>query len=179
MDERLIIEVNRGEYLRELVVSVLLAAIAVFLCFFRIDFFAQYQFLNWIIRIICVAAAIVFTYRTIMFIIKILSSKPLLIVDENGVTDNTTPLSLGFVEWADVRGIYLEGQVGTHTIEIDIENEEKYISKLSQRKQAVLYNGVYSDCATISIDLGLTEEDCQDLVGRMQQIFDEYKKEKK
>lgn len=41
---------------------------------------------------------------------KLFDTTPALIIDENGITDNTTTAALGFVAWKDIAGIRKYGK---------------------------------------------------------------------
>lgn len=63
--------------------------------------------------------------------------KELLIVDEKGITDNTSAISLGLIDWADIKRVYIDEVLENRFIELEIENEEKYLNNLPwiKRKQ--------------------------------------------
>jgi len=82
-------------------------------------------FLVIIVGIICAAvgvvACILSAYRLL------LSSKPGLIVDLNGIFDNSTPASLGLVKWNEITDIRESDQAGY--INIFVKNPREFIDR--------------------------------------------------
>lgn len=82
--------------------------------------FKQEIFLiGFICVIFCAPAAAFIAY-------KIFSSKPGLIIDEEGITNNSTFAS-GFIKWADITDITMERISSSVYIMIHINNAEEYI----------------------------------------------------
>lgn len=81
--------------------------------------------------VVCVYAAVILTKRLI-------NAKPLIIADESGFTDNST--TIGFVPWRDVKRIYMVTMKHNKLIQVEVENHEEYLDRLSglNRKAAEL-----------------------------------------
>jgi len=71
-------------------------------------------------------------------IIKLFDKKARLIIDSNGITDNTNATSIGLIEWPDITGIRTNQVMATKFLLIDIEDSEKYIKKAKNGIRAKL-----------------------------------------
>jgi hypothetical protein len=69
---------------------------------------------------------------------KILNKKIGLIIDSNGITDDTNLTSIGLIEWNDIIEIRTEQIMTTKFLLIDVNNPEKYIGKAKNGIQSFL-----------------------------------------
>lgn len=60
--------------------------------------------------------------------------KAILVVDEKGVTDNSSSISFGFIPWGDIDEVRVDAVFGNNCIELLLNNENDYIAKLSGLK---------------------------------------------
>lgn len=65
---------------------------------------------------------------------KLFDPTPALIIDGNGVTDNTTPAAVGFIPWKDVAGIRKYDMLPEEFIVINLKNPDDYIEELGNLK---------------------------------------------
>ena len=73
---------------------------------------------------------------------KMFDKSPGLCIDENGIWDNSSGVSVGHITWRDVLGIRKVSVSGTRFLLIDVHNPEKYINtaKGGIKKQAMKAN---------------------------------------
>ncbi|MFD2588920.1 MULTISPECIES: STM3941 family protein [Flavobacteriaceae] len=73
---------------------------------------------------------------------KMFDKKPGLSIAENGIWDNSSGVSVGLIEWADVLGIRKVNSSGTRFLLIDVNNPEEYINnaKGAIKRQAMKAN---------------------------------------
>jgi len=64
---------------------------------------------------------------------KLLDKSPGLVIDKNGIVDNSHGGSLGLIKWADIKGISTQGMMGTKFLLIHVNNPEHYIEKANGR----------------------------------------------
>ena len=77
-----------------------------------------------VVGIICVALFGIFSF----FIFKKVFDKRFgLIIDKNGITDNSNASSIGLIKWADITGIRVLEVVNQKFVMIDVSNPEQYI----------------------------------------------------
>jgi len=79
---------------------------------------------------------ILFIPMAIYSIIKFLDKKVGLIIDENGITDNSSATSIGLIEWNDITEIRIANT--PKFILINVKNPEKYINKTKNKMKAML-----------------------------------------
>lgn len=81
------------------------------------------------IRFLGIAGIVFFGLAGIYGIIKLFDKKAGLIIDSSGITDNTSAVSIGLIEWSDILGIRTEQIMSTKFLLIDVENPKKYLDK--------------------------------------------------
>lgn len=104
------------------------------------DYIIRYRMFNnpEMIRIIGIMATVFFGTGVFYGIKKLLDKKVGLIIDSNGITDNSNASSIGLIEWNDISDIRTEQVMSTKFLLIDIVNPEKYIGKAKNGIQARL-----------------------------------------
>ncbi|RXP48127.1 hypothetical protein EC396_12855 [Lutibacter sp. HS1-25] len=90
------------------------------------------------IRIIGIVATLFFGIAGIYGIKKLFDKKIGLIIDSKGITDNSSALSIGLIEWEDINRINLTRVNSIDFLMIIVKNPEKYIGKATNRIQARL-----------------------------------------
>ena len=91
-----------------------------------------------IIRIGGIVGILFFGAAGIYGIKKLFDKKIGLIIDSNGITDNSNASSIGLIEWNDISDIRTKQVMSTKFLLIDIVNPEKYIGKAKNGIQARL-----------------------------------------
>jgi hypothetical protein len=91
-----------------------------------------------VVKSVGIIASIFFGATGIYGIRKIFDNKVGLIIDENGITDNSNASSIGLIEWNDISEIKTEQVMSTKFLLIEIENPEKYIAKAKNKMKARL-----------------------------------------
>ena len=71
-------------------------------------------------------------------IVKLFDKKIGLIIDSDGITDNSNASSIGLIEWNDITEIRTKQIMSTKFLLIDIVKPEKYIGKAKNGMQAKL-----------------------------------------
>jgi len=105
------------------------------------------------IEIVGYACIIFFGACAIVGAYKLFDNKLGLIIDENGITDNSSGVSLGFVKWDDISGTGVK-QIGRQRfLLIYIKNADHYIDEQSnwlKKKMIVMNYKMYKTPITIS-----------------------------
>ena len=91
-----------------------------------------------IIRIGGIVGVLFFGAAGIYGIKKLFDKKVGLIIDSNGITDNSNASSIGLIEWKDISDIRTKQVMSTKFLLIDIVNPKKYIGKAKNGIQARL-----------------------------------------
>jgi hypothetical protein len=91
-----------------------------------------------LIQIIGIVGILFFGAAAIYGLTKIFDKKIGLILDSNGITDNSNASSIGLIEWNDILGIRTKQVMSTKFLLIDIVNPEKYLGKAKNGIQSRL-----------------------------------------
>ncbi len=82
-----------------------------------------------VIKSVGIIASLFFGATGIYGIKKLFDKKVGLIIDKNGITDNSNASSIGLIEWNDISKIKTEQVMSTKFLLIGVKNPEKYIGK--------------------------------------------------
>ena len=103
-------------------------AVLVFWLFINFEKYIPQELFKFRITIIVVLLAL-FIFAFSLLLKQIFSNKPSLILDDNGLTDNTGVLSVGFIPWENINGIKeAENSFKIKLLIILLKNPEEYIS---------------------------------------------------
>ncbi len=129
-----------------------------------------------LIRVIGVVAIGFFGAVCIYGIKKLIDKKVGLIIDSNGITDNSNASSIGLIEWNDITNIRTIRIMSTKFLLIDIVNPEKYIGKAKNRIQARLMKANMNMYETpLSITSNTLKYDFNELEKLIQSEFEKNK----
>lgn len=90
------------------------------------------------IRFAGIAAFFFFGAASVYGLKKLFDKTIGLIVDENGITDNSNASSVGLIEWIDITEIRTEQVMSTKFLLIFISNTEKYLDRVNGFKRKLL-----------------------------------------
>ena len=119
-----------------------------------------------------------FGFGTLFFIVRTIKNKDLIVVDEYGITDNTSAISLGFISWEDIVDIHVSNVVvkkhNEMFISVALSDEEKYLERISPIKRAVIRANMNMGFPAVNITLkscGISNEEfCEKLLEYKQNI---------
>lgn len=72
---------------------------------------------------------------------KLLDPSPGLVLDERGLTDNSTASSVGFIPWSEISGFQVGTTQGQRILYVLVREPERYIASASPFKRALLKVG--------------------------------------
>ncbi|MGJ1285084.1 STM3941 family protein [Sphingobacterium spiritivorum] len=120
------------------------------------------------IRIIGFSAIVFFGGACFFIGRKLFDNKPGLIIDENGITDNTNATSVGLIEWTDITGIEIAQVMSNKFLIIHISTPEKYLSRAKNmfaKKSMQMNNKTYgSPISIISQSLKIDFKELENLI---------------
>ena len=91
-----------------------------------------------IIRIGGITAVLFFGTASVYGIRKLFDKQMGLIIDEEGIIDNTNASSLGLIKWADIKNIKTEQVASTKFLLIYTKNPDKYFNKVKGFKRKLM-----------------------------------------
>ena len=115
--------------------SFILAIIAILSLFVHFDINI---ILEIIMKIILSFGVFFFGYAGIYLIRRMKNNKEMLIINNKGITDNSSAISIGFIPWEEIEDAYIGSSVGNEFIELKIKNEEKYLKNLPFFKKLLI-----------------------------------------
>ena len=91
---------------------------------------------------IAVSGIVFFGFLGVMYLFKLRDRKPGLVIDENGIIDNSGGLAAGFIPWTDIEKISIEKVMKQQFLVIAVKNPEFYIDnqKSLLKKKGMQYN---------------------------------------
>jgi|SRR5690625_3432476 len=95
-----------------------------------------------IIRISGIVGVCFFGIGIVFIVRKLFDNKPGLIIDQDGITNNTNVANMGLIEWADIAGIEKKQVMSTEFLILHTDNPQKYINRTKNvvAKQAMNMN---------------------------------------
>lgn len=82
-----------------------------------------------VIQVVGIAGVVFFGLCLVFIARKLFDNKPGLIIDLNGITDNSNAIGIGLIEWKDITAIKTTQIVSTQFLTIHINKPEKYIER--------------------------------------------------
>lgn len=103
------------------------------------------------------AAAILFFGFTLVYsVIKLVDKKPGLVIDKDGIFDNSTATAVGLIPWNDIKGVSTVKVMKQEFVVISVNNPDHYISKQKNvlKRKSMEYNrNNYGSPITISANV--------------------------
>ena len=126
-------------------------------------------------KAILVIGFLFFGYCSFYYLKRAKSGKDILIVDEKGVTDNSSALAFGFIPWMDIDNIYIDSSMGNEFIELVLNNEEYYLKKLHGLKKLVVLGNKKMKHQPVCITLNSTGISPSTLLAKIYEMFEQSK----
>lgn len=96
-----------------------------------------------LLRLLGIASVLFFGILTIYAIKKLLGNPIGLVIDEDGITDNTNAAGVGLIKWADITRLERVQVKSTKILLVHISNPEEYLEKTKGFKK-LLIKGNYN-----------------------------------
>ena len=121
-----------------------------------------------IIRISGIASIAFFGLCLIFIFRKLFDKKPGLIIDENGIFNNSNVTNMGLVDWHDITKIEKKQIMSTKFLILLVNNPEKYINRtkniISKQAMNMNYKTYGSPISITSNSLKINFEDLEKLI---------------
>lgn len=121
-----------------------------------------------IIRITGIASICFFGLCLIFIARKLFSNRPGLIIDTNGITNNTNAIDIGLIEWKDITGVEVKQVMSNRFLILHTNNPEKYIDRTKNAIAKLAMNMNYKTCGSpitiISNSLKIDFNDLEKLI---------------
>ena len=113
------------------------------------------SFMKVFTKISSIIAIIFFGFASVYALIKLFDNKPALVINENGIIDNSSSTSAGLIKWENIVSISITeifGIFGQKILSIEINNADEIITKQGILKKILmkLNNNFYKSPIQIS-----------------------------
>ena len=107
--------------------------------------FVNFSTRNEIIVFIAgILGVVVFGVASVFLFIKLFDKKAGLVINNQGIIDNTNSSSMGLISWPEITKIYKKKVISTEILIIEIRNPEEYIQKANGLKKLGLKQNLKS-----------------------------------
>lgn len=179
----IVVEGKKSKYILAIVCGALFSLLCVFVLF--VDITEGYgrvarlarnsEFAYFAIKALFAVGILFFAFSAFWLYKKMKEAKPIMTVDENGITDNSSAIAFGFIPWSDIAMIGIEKLNGKDTIAVTLKNEDAYIEKLSAFKQHAVRANIAMGYPPVMIQLGLSSVKVEEVLSSMRSIVDKIK----
>lgn len=151
----------------------------VVLCYYLFKYpedFTSYRYRNpKVAKVVGAIGMFFFSIILIYIPIKLFDKKPGLIIDEKGIFDNSSAVTVGFIEWSDVKSLKTISINSTKLLLICMYNPEKYMDGFNKVKRVMLKtnNRIYG--TPISINATGLKINFKNLEELITEKFQQYK----
>ncbi|MGQ1944500.1 STM3941 family protein [Ornithobacterium rhinotracheale] len=119
------IEVKKSKIWRALIGSLFFVSISIWILSAPENAFFRSVFA----KIIAYSGLVFFGLVGIIALIQLFSKKSALIINEKGITDNTTMVSLGFIPWAEIQQIQTTNAMNQRFLMIILKDPKRIIAR--------------------------------------------------
>ncbi len=142
----------------------IISAFGIFIFFQDMDLVIQI-----ILKMILFIGILFFGYGGFYFLKRMKTNKEMLIINKEGITDNTSAISLGFIPWEEIEDIYVDGVLGNNFIELKIKNEEKYLKNISFIKKMLINSNKKMGHQIVCITLNTTNYSINEVLEKIKE----------
>ncbi len=97
-----------------------------------------------LIQTVGISATIFFGFCAVFAFKKLFDKKYGLIINENGIVDNSNATSVGLIKWTDIVGVRIEEVYSQKFMLIDVKNPEEYIEQKKGKAGKVAMKANYN-----------------------------------
>ena len=140
------------------------------------EYFISFKFRSpQFIRIVGIITVCLFSLAWLYIIPKLFDRKPGLILDEKGITDNSSFISVGLILWKDIVSIRTGKIKSNKFLIIDVCNPEKYVKGYGKVKTLLLKANIRLYGTPLSISSNGLKYNFKNLEKLIQTEFEKYK----
>lgn len=104
-----------------------------------------------VVRLIGIASIVLFGALGIYGLTKLFDKRIGLTINENGITDNTSAISLGLINWTDISAIETQQVMSTKFLLIFVTHPDEYLNRATGLKKKLLQANMKSYGTPLSI----------------------------
>lgn len=128
---------------------------------------------NIINGIISILGAIFFGSALIYTIKSLVKPKPMMIINNDGIMDNSTATSIGFIPWSTIVSFKVEKHFGTKYIGVEVNNTEELLRTLPLLKKLNVKFNIRTNSAPLLINIGSScALECDEVLAILNEQFE-------
>ncbi len=163
------IPLSKLKMIRAMGGSAIFVALGCWMCFFDFADYLEGRTLHDLIPVIGALSISFFGVILIFLVIRSTDKRPGLVVDEHGITDHSSLMSVGLIEWADIEGIRLRETAGQSFVLVILHDPEKYVlAQKSGIKRFFMKMNKRSYGTPVNLSAGLLDIRFRDLFSLLQ-----------
>lgn len=85
----------------------------------------QSKLIFYVFKVVGIISVLYFGYICIYLIKRSSDNRPLVIVNKEGIYDNSSATAVGFIPWSNIENMYIKTSVGNKFIQINLKNKIK------------------------------------------------------
>ncbi|MBX9790099.1 MAG: hypothetical protein K2Y37_14375 [Pirellulales bacterium] len=125
--EAIAIPLSKGKILLLLFGSIAFVAISIWMWSYASE---QQRYNPLSVQAVAVAGVLFFGACAIYSAMKFIDTKPGLVIDQQGIVDNSNAAAVGRVSWRDIVGLSVTTIAGQRMLTIELANPQQYIERL-------------------------------------------------
>ncbi|MCP4537205.1 MAG: PH domain-containing protein [Chloroflexi bacterium] len=118
-----------------------------------------------VLRVLGILLAVIFTGMLVIQVRRLFDSGPQLVISDAGIDYRRSWIGEGIIPWDDIRDLYLWQSQRNVFIGIELEDREKYLSRLSTYKQKMFLANAKAGYPDVAISF-------QDLTPSLNEVFE-------
>lgn len=108
----------------------LFASVFVVACaYFATHSGSQTRYSPAFVRIVCGAGVLLFGAAAVLGVVRLLGSRPGLVIDRRGIDDRTHLAAIGRVDWADVSGLRIVKARWNNSLVVELRDPERFAQR--------------------------------------------------
>ncbi len=130
-----------------------------------------------LLSIVGLASILFFSFTAIVSLRKYLDSKPGLVINQQGIVDNSSGVSVGLVPWSDIEEIKISQVMNQKFLMFIVSNPQIYIERVTNPLKRKIMEVNYKNYGSpISISSNSLQTDFNSLYSLLTEKMQEYKK---
>ncbi len=145
MTKKIEISLSKRKSLFAFVASVIIAIVGVVV----MEMSAPFPYVDAeVVRFVLLICVVIFFVFSLLALRKLIDRRPGLIIDENGIVDNSGPIKLWLIEWKDITHIETGKISSTKFLILHTDNPTKYLSRVKGAVTKYIMKQNYEMCGS-------------------------------
>lgn len=136
----------------------------------------QARFNPFYVRGVALAGAAFFGLCAVYGCIKAFDSRPGLIIDPEGLVDNSSAVAAGRIFWAEITGLKVSSVAGQRFLTITVVDPQKYVARGGVFKRMLNAANTKMTGSPINLSSNALRLKFEELVRLLTEAFDQYKR---